>query len=490
VIRRAGCAELAELRSAYVDGALPDRDRERLLAHLVDCADCRADIAELRRVRSLLAAPSDPVGAPQHLSSRLLSIAGPEAGKRPPSRRPPRFVRRAAVAGTALITGLAAFATVGYVAAPSTAATPVGDPGVEALSEFGGVMASLPLANASVGAVAAIQPTRTQFTPLPHAVTSSGVAKRLSGDEARARLELAAVAPSRLSFSGVQSYQAVRTDQQITATVRVVNVAGQGLQMRVVDQSGREVNARFVPAASESRLSERTLVAQVARRYALVGWQGSMVADRQATVVEARPWGVADDAPPRARWWVDASTGLLLWQETYDDRGDVLTSSGYQSLTLGESQFLSHLPPTVVSRTTTAFTLDKSEELASQGWTPPRSLSGMRLLRLRCDRAEDPQILHLVYTDGLSVVSVFERRGQLATAPAGSVWDEGRAAYVRWGSASTASWQSGGTVFTVVTNGSPEVLSAVVKSLPHQPVPQRTTMERILAGWERVLDLG
>ncbi len=84
MIRRAGCAELAELRSAYVDGALADRDRERLLAHLVGCATCRADIEDLRRVRKLLAAPADPGGAPGDLSSRLISIAGdnPRAQRR------------------------------------------------------------------------------------------------------------------------------------------------------------------------------------------------------------------------------------------------------------------------------------------------------------------------------------------------------------------------------------------------------------------------
>ena len=41
-MRKAPCAELAELRSAYVDGALDEGDRERLLTHLVGCADCRA----------------------------------------------------------------------------------------------------------------------------------------------------------------------------------------------------------------------------------------------------------------------------------------------------------------------------------------------------------------------------------------------------------------------------------------------------------------
>ena len=53
-VKARSCAELAELRSAFVDGALGDADRERLLAHLVDCADCRREVAELRHVRSLL----------------------------------------------------------------------------------------------------------------------------------------------------------------------------------------------------------------------------------------------------------------------------------------------------------------------------------------------------------------------------------------------------------------------------------------------------
>ncbi len=48
------CARVSELRSAYLDGALGDEDRERVLAHLVDCDSCRAEIDELRTVRLLL----------------------------------------------------------------------------------------------------------------------------------------------------------------------------------------------------------------------------------------------------------------------------------------------------------------------------------------------------------------------------------------------------------------------------------------------------
>jgi len=51
---RGDCEALAEQRSALVDGALSDADRERVLAHLVSCAPCRAEVAELSRLRRLL----------------------------------------------------------------------------------------------------------------------------------------------------------------------------------------------------------------------------------------------------------------------------------------------------------------------------------------------------------------------------------------------------------------------------------------------------
>ena len=79
-MRKAPCADLAELRSAFVDGALDNPDRERLLGHLVDCAHCRQDVEDLRAVRALLKqSQTDPRPTPSELSNRLVSIAGPES---------------------------------------------------------------------------------------------------------------------------------------------------------------------------------------------------------------------------------------------------------------------------------------------------------------------------------------------------------------------------------------------------------------------------
>jgi hypothetical protein len=477
MIRRAGCAELSELRSAFVDQALSDRDRERLLSHLVGCDACRGDVEDLRRVRRLLATPQPRVDAPGDLSSRLISIA---ATTRPARRWPisPRLV----AAGLALLLVVTSTAAAGYAAAPPVTPAVAGDPSAEAVNEFGGMLASLPLTDQSVDVVAAIRPSKAGPVQSPRSVTPSGVARELGPTAAQKRLAAAARTAKRESFAGTQRYWALREDIQINAGVDVVNVAGQGMELRVRDSTGKLVQSRFVRESGDSRLSELTLVGLLADNYTLSGWPGSEVAGRRATVIEA-----VADGRTAARWWVDDATALVLWQETYDGQGRVQTSTGYTSVRFGEVPFLSHLPQAPVRQTTTSLTLDTTRKLAAQGWSPPDTLAGLPLVRLRSDHATDPQVLHLVYSDGLSVLSVFEQRGGLDAGPAGTRWDDRLQAYVRWGSASTASWQSGETVLTVVSNGAPELMTQAVSALPHQAVPVRTTMGRVLAGWDRIL---
>ena len=42
------CRDAVELMTAYLDGALPARDRERLEDHLEDCPHCAEYLAQLR----------------------------------------------------------------------------------------------------------------------------------------------------------------------------------------------------------------------------------------------------------------------------------------------------------------------------------------------------------------------------------------------------------------------------------------------------------
>lgn len=47
------CIEFVELITAYLDGALPHRSRQRIDAHLETCAGCRAALAQWRTVAAL-----------------------------------------------------------------------------------------------------------------------------------------------------------------------------------------------------------------------------------------------------------------------------------------------------------------------------------------------------------------------------------------------------------------------------------------------------
>ena len=82
---------------------------------------------------------------------------------------------------------------------------------------------------------------------------------------------------------------------------------------------------------------------------------------------------------------------------------------------------------------------------------------------------------------------MFQQRGRLAAAPEGSRWNDDLQAYTYDGASAMATWQSHDVVFTVVTDGSSDVLARAVGSLPHAGSATPTTMERIKEGWVAIL---
>jgi anti-sigma factor RsiW len=48
------CRELVEVITAYLEDALPERDRRRFEAHLEACEDCREYVAQFRRTIALV----------------------------------------------------------------------------------------------------------------------------------------------------------------------------------------------------------------------------------------------------------------------------------------------------------------------------------------------------------------------------------------------------------------------------------------------------
>ena len=79
-------AHLGERVSALVDGELGHADRERALAHLTFCADCRREVESMRALKSRLRALDGPA-MPADLTMALLRMSEP-GGPLPPRERP------------------------------------------------------------------------------------------------------------------------------------------------------------------------------------------------------------------------------------------------------------------------------------------------------------------------------------------------------------------------------------------------------------------
>ncbi|RCG18670.1 zf-HC2 domain-containing protein [Sphaerisporangium album] len=79
-------SHLGERASALIDGELGHAERERALAHLTFCADCRAELDSIRALKSRLRS-LDPPAVPADLTMSLLRMSEP-GGPIPPRVRP------------------------------------------------------------------------------------------------------------------------------------------------------------------------------------------------------------------------------------------------------------------------------------------------------------------------------------------------------------------------------------------------------------------
>jgi anti-sigma factor RsiW len=505
-VKAHSCAELAELRSAFVDGALDDADRERLLTHLVDCPDCRRDVAELRHVRALLTGSTDPGLAPMDLSHRLVSIAGDEATE-PLWTRPFRRTRAAGqlpsqrhqlrirVAAGVLGCGLAVLTVfgIGYVSAPSVSALPPLDPTNQAITEFTAVVSAFPLDGRVSVALEGQQPTTSTGGAYPTGVSLP--AKGFSEAKAVKLLAQAGQAGDELTYTATQVVSLQRGDQLIANTV-LVSSSGAGTRLSPGGSGTATVSTHtYVETDSSTRMADADLIDRLANRYTLRGWKSQSYDGHTAYVVE----GVEPTATPTdgdlngvaARWWIDARTSLLLSQELYDGRGNLVLSSSLADLRFGASSDGNgnepRSPDPQQPRTTATLTLSRAGQLRRGGWVCAERLAGLPLLKLRTDQTGNPDLVHLVYSDGLTTVSVVEQRGRLNGAPTNTTRNETLGAWVSEQMPTTATWTSGDIVLTAVTDGSRETLAAAVAALPHDGRRQTTTMERVRAGWSRIL---
>jgi anti-sigma factor RsiW len=118
-----GCYEIHQALSEFVDGTLSREAKARLESHLEACADCRALLADLRRLREWargLPKMAPPASVWQHVRAdfemetgraRRLTMAPPASGTSSPTLRQ-ALVRRFVPTGRPVLAGLAVAAVL------------------------------------------------------------------------------------------------------------------------------------------------------------------------------------------------------------------------------------------------------------------------------------------------------------------------------------------------------------------------------------------
>ena len=209
--------------------------------------------------------------------------------------------------------------------------------------------------------------------------------------------------------------------------------------------------------------------------YAGTGWAD----DRTAQVVEAR----RADGSLAARFWLDDATKLPLEREVFDTAAHVISRDVFINVRFVKQGSASAgagapAPASAPADPQGLWTdpLSQAQLLAlrARGWLVPAQMPGGLSLYTGAEtEASAGTVLDLGYSDGLSVISVFEQRGHLPASLAG--WQKisvaGQAVFVAEPDQRSLTWSGRGMVYTVVADAPAQTVDAVVGALPHDRPP-------------------
>ena len=233
------------------------------------------------------------------------------------------------------------------------------------------------------------------------------------------------------------------------------------------------------------------LVTHYVMTYAGAGSAG----DRTAQVVEAR----RANGSLAARFWLDDATKLPLEREVFDTAAHVISRDVFINVRFAKQVLApagASTPAGAYAQAdpqglwTEPFSQAQLLALRARGWLVPAQLpGGLSLFTGAETEASAGTVLDLGYSDGLSVISVFEQRGQLAASLAG--WRKttvaGHVIFVAEPDQRSLTWSGHGMVYTVVADAPAQTVDAVVGVLPHDKPPgfwKRMTRGLVrLASW-------
>ena len=306
---------------------------------------------------------------------------------------------------------------------------------------------------------------------------------------AQALLGTAAQASEELPYEGTQFISSWGRGGSRTVLMEVAHVPGGGTLMTVIgtpaDPGAKLYDEDGLPARAASLGGTSDAVLRLlGRNYALAPVGYGSVAGRTATVVEAR----RSDGSLAARFWLDRDAGLMLRRQVFDRHGRVVRMSAFFDIQVNRASFDMRLPQAMPAPWEHQLSRSDLAALRAHGWTIPGRLpDGLVLVEARKKQERGGTVLHLGYSDGLSMVSLFVQRGKLDTDKF-ETWQRaefaGNAVYVLGAAQERMVWAGPDQVYTLVADAPAETVRAAVAALPHDD--RRGFWHRVARGLNRI----
>jgi sigma-E factor negative regulatory protein RseB len=291
-------------------------------------------------------------------------------------------------------------------------------------------------------------------------------------DDGMAVLQRSAASHNEVAYTAVREVRGPEDTGRGRVDVRVVNRPGAGLAMSPLDEEER---AFVVLASSALESLDDRLLDVLEDTYHVVDAGSDGLDGRPAHLVEA----LRADSTVAGRFWVDTETDLLLGHTVYDLAGEEAFSSHLTELSLEEGSW----PEEVLGDSPWGDALDGGErrELREAGWVLPEHLTwNLRLVDTRSKHYGGEPVVHAVYSDGLSQVSVFTQRGKLGTEHPSTLHNGYAGTGTGGGGVTTGHdtifggdvgqyqsvWQANGFVYTVLADAPADLASSAVAALP------------------------
>ncbi|MFL1380642.1 transcriptional regulator [Nocardiopsis protaetiae] len=273
----------------------------------------------------------------------------------------------------------------------------------------------------------------------------------------------------RRSAAGGTAYTAIRemTGEagRDAPPTRVVDRPGDGVALIPMTEGARP----FVVADSPFKELDERLLTTLERVYTVADAGIDEVDGRPAHAVEA----VRANGTVAGRFWVDVDTAVLVGGSVYGRDGREVLGFRLSDLEPGDG----HWPEEVAGDSPWGDVLTPAEReaLRADGWVLPENLAwNLSLIDARGTVHAGHKVVHAVYSDGLSQVSVFSQRGKLDedTVHGGSAGTGTGGTGVTpqhdtiFGGRYHGMWQADGFVYTVLADAPTDLTASAVTALP------------------------